>query len=114
LRQSWLSPAGGPAGSRGKDEKERLVMDKELMWFFDEPSEDYQNFRKEAQALEKEYLELRRLLQEAEKNLKAEPGNADLRVKVDYLAKRIKGLEEKFPWLASGLMLEYALWGTPH
>jgi hypothetical protein len=89
-------------------------MDPKLMWFFDEQPEDYQNFRKEAQALEREYLELRQLLQAAAKNLQAEPDNKGLGVKVEYLTKRIKGLEEKFPWLTSGLMLEYALWGVPH
>jgi len=87
---------------------------KELMWFFDEPPEDYQNFRKEALALEREYLELRQLQQAAEKNLQAEPDNKNFRVKVEYLTKRIKGLEEKFPWLTSGLLPEYALWGVPH
>jgi hypothetical protein len=89
-------------------------MDEDLMWFFDDQSEDYQNFRKEAQALEREYLELRQLLRAAEDNLKADPDDENFQAKVRYLTKRIKGLEEKAPWLASGLMLEYALWGVPH
>jgi chromosome segregation ATPase len=89
-------------------------MDEDLMWFYDDQSEDYKTFRKEAQALEKEHLELRQLLQEAEKNLQAEPENENFQAKVRYLTKRIKGLEEKAPWLASGLLLEYALWGVPH
>jgi len=88
--------------------------DKDPMWFFDEPPEDYRTFRNEAQALEKEYLELRNLLAEAEKSLKNEPDNENLRAKTSELTERIKGLEEKAPWLTSGLMIEYGLWGTPH
>ncbi|MFZ5447918.1 MAG: hypothetical protein ACOZFS_04690 [Thermodesulfobacteriota bacterium] len=89
-------------------------MDKDLMWFFDELPEDYKNFRREAKGPEREYLELRNLLQVAEAKLHAEPGNEDLQAKVGYFKKRIKRLEEKFPWLASDLMLEYSLWGVPH
>jgi hypothetical protein len=89
-------------------------MDNDLMWFFDDQSEDYKNFRKEALALEKEYLELRQLLGAAEASLQAEPDNENFQAKVKYLTKRIKGLEAKAPWLASGLMIEYGLWGVPH
>jgi hypothetical protein len=89
-------------------------MDQDLMWFYDDQSEDYKNFRQEAQALEREYLELRILLRAAEANLEADPDDENLQVKVRYLTKRIKGLEKKAPWLASGLMPEYAIWGVPH
>ena len=89
-------------------------MNDELMWFYDDQPEDYKNFRQEARALEKEYLELRQHLQGAEKNLEAEPGNENFQAKVKYLTKRIKDLEEKAPWLTSGLLMEYALWGVPH
>ena len=88
--------------------------DQDLMWFFDEQPGDYKTFRQEAQALEKEYLELRQLLADAENNLKAEPNNENFLSEVSHLNERIKGLEEKAPWLTSGLMLEYVLWGTPH
>lgn len=86
----------------------------EMMWFYDDQSEDYKIFRQEARALEREYLELRQLLQAAEKNLEAEPGNENFQAKVRYLTKRVKGLEGKAPWLNSSLLLEYALWGVPH
>jgi hypothetical protein len=89
-------------------------MDQDLMWFFDDQSEDYKTFRQEARALEREYLELRKLLHAAEKNLTAEPDNENFQAKVRYLTKRIKGLEAKAPWLASGLLIEFALWGVPH
>jgi hypothetical protein len=89
-------------------------MDQEMMWFYDDQSEDYKNFRREALALEREYLELRQLRRTAEENLQAEPGNENFQAKVRYLTKRIKGLEAKAPWLTSGLLLEHALWGVPH
>lgn len=89
-------------------------MSQDPMWFFDKQPEDFRTFRKEARALEREYLELRQLLQAAENNLEAEPANENLQAKVRYLKKRIKGLEEKAPWLTSGLIIEYALWGVPH
>jgi len=88
--------------------------DQDLMWFFDEQPEDYKTFRKEALAIEKEHMELRTLLAEAENNLKAEPDNENFQAKVSYLSEKIKGLEEKTRWLTSVLALEYALWGTPH
>ena len=88
--------------------------DQDLMWFFDEQPEDYKTFRKEALAIEKEHMELRTLLAEAENNLKAAPDNENFQANVSHLTGRIKRLEEKAPWLTSGLMVEYALWGTPH
>jgi hypothetical protein len=89
-------------------------MDKDLMWFYDDQSEDYQAFRQKALALEKEYLELRQLLQAAELKLQDAPDDPYCQAKVNYLSKRIKDLEAKAPWLASGLLLEYAWWGVPH
>jgi len=89
-------------------------MDRDLMWFFNDQPEDYRNFRKKAQALEKEYLELRQLLQTAEAKLRDAPDDENYQAKVKYLTKRIKDLEEKAPWLTSGLLAEYALWGVPH
>jgi len=91
-----------------------MDQDHDPMWFFDDQSEDYRNFRKEALALEREYLELRQLLVAAADHLRAEPDNEHFQAKVKYLTKRTKDLEEKAPWLTSGLMLEYGLWGVPH
>jgi hypothetical protein len=89
-------------------------MDKDLMWFFDEAPEDYQDFRKKALPLEREYLELRKVLQEAEKARRADPEDEYNQAKVKYLHQRLKDLEEQAPWLVSGLLQEYGLWGTPH
>ena len=33
-------------------------MGKDLMWFFDDPPEDYRSFRKKAISLEREYQEI--------------------------------------------------------
>lgn len=89
-------------------------MDKDLMWFFDDPPEDYKKFRKEAQLIEREYLELRVLLRDAQNDLQAEPQNENLQAKVSYLQQRIKSLEEKAPWLISDQLKEFDLWGVPH
>jgi hypothetical protein len=89
-------------------------MEKDPMWFFDDPPEDYKNFREKAISLEKEYLEIRTIFRDAEKALLAEPENEYNQAKVRYLKKRLKDLEEQAPWLVSGLMVEYGLWGTPH
>jgi hypothetical protein len=89
-------------------------MGKDLMWFFDDPPEDYRSFRKKAISLEREYQEIRTILRDAEKALQAEPGNEYNQAKVRYLKMRLKDLEEQAPWLVSGLMIEYGLWGMPH
>jgi polyhydroxyalkanoate synthesis regulator phasin len=89
-------------------------MDKDLMWFFDEIPQDYRNFRRHAGPLEREYLELRRLLGEAEARLKAEPDSEELQAKVRYLTKRVQDLENKAPYLADDVLKEVALWGVPH
>jgi hypothetical protein len=89
-------------------------MDRDPMWFFDDPPEDYKYFRKKAVPLEREYLEIRTILRDAEKALLAKPENENNQAKVRYLKKRLKDLEEQAPWLVSGLMIEYGLWGGPH
>lgn len=89
-------------------------MDEDLMWFFDEAPEDYKNFRKKALPVEKEYLELRVLLRDAEEALRDDPEDEYNQAKVRYLKKRLKDLEEQAPWLVSGLLQEYGLWGVPH
>ena len=67
-------------------------------------------FHKEYQHVEREYLELRTLLRDAEATLRAEPEAEDMRVRVYYLKRRLEVLEGKYPWIASGKPLEIALW----
>ena len=87
-----------------------------VMWFYDEAGEmeDFQDFRKKARGVEKEYLEVRVFLQETEAALRANPGNEELKARIRYLTWRLEDLERQFPWICSDLLKELALWGTPH
>jgi len=86
------------------------------MWLYDEvrEMEDFQLYQKEVRSLEKEYLEIRVLLCDAEKELRVDPGSEYLNAKVKYLRKRLKDLEKRGPRLAADHPLEIALWAPPH
>jgi hypothetical protein len=71
------------------------------------------SFHKEHQHVEREYLELRILLRDAEAALRAEPEDGDLPVRVYYLQRRLEELEGKYPWIASGKPPEIAFWIPP-
>lgn len=85
-----------------------------LMWFFDEIPEEYRAFRREAQALEREYLELRVLLRDTQAALRSEADDENLKAKERYLCKRLAELEQKAPYLAEDILKEFALYGVPH
>jgi hypothetical protein len=70
-------------------------------------------FHREYQHVEREYLELRILLRDAETALKAEPEDGDMRVRVYYLKKRLEELERRHPWITSGTPPEIAFWVPP-
>ncbi len=70
-------------------------------------------FRKEVQHVEREYLELRVLLRDAETALRADAEDGDMRVRVHYLKGRLKDLERRHPWLVSGKPPEIAFWALP-
>ncbi len=78
-------------------------------WLLDRLS----NFHKEYQHVEREYLELRILLRDAEAALRAEPEDGDMSVRVYYLQRRLEDLEGKYPWIASGKPPEIAFWVPP-
>ncbi|MFC1811709.1 hypothetical protein ACFL03_03365 [Thermodesulfobacteriota bacterium] len=86
------------------------------MWIYDDCNENvhFQNLRNEVKLIEREYLELRVLLRDAETDLRSDPDSEYLNAKVKYLAKRLKGLEEKAPRLAAEYPLEISLFGAPH
>lgn len=86
------------------------------MWFFDDfPNlADYQALRKEMRALEREYLEVRQLLAQAEEALRENPGEVYLTARVAYYTKRRRGLEALAPRLADEYPLEVALFLPPH
>ena len=74
-------------------------------------AEEWQAFRKMAQPLETEHLELRVLLRDAETALGANPEDEKLKARVKYLKKRLEELEKKAPWINSDAPLEIQLWG---
>jgi len=86
------------------------------MWFYDETDEmeDYQRLQKEIRSVEGEYLELRKVLHEAQEALKKEPESQECQIKVQYLEKRLKDLEKKYPWLKWDSPVEVALFSPPH
>lgn len=73
--------------------------------------EEWQAFRKMAQPLENEHLELRVVLRDAEMALRGDPENTALKAKVAYLKKRLQELERKAPWITSDAPWEILLWG---
>ncbi len=67
------------------------------MWFYDEAKDsgECQLLRRQTQALEKEYLQIRVLLRDAEVPLREAPPDAQLKEKVDDLRKRQADLESQ-------------------
>lgn len=92
----------------------RLKKRGDPMWYYDEPEELWQAFRQETQPLEREYLEIRVLLRDAEIALRADPESEHLKARVKYLKKRLEDLEKKAPWIAADTPWEVLLWGVPH
>ncbi len=86
------------------------------MWFFDDAADqsDYQALRREVRDLEREYLEIRVLLQQAEEALRKSPQDAYLKARVDYYTRRRRGLEAKNPRFAADWPLEVTLFTPPH
>jgi len=99
-------------GLKGKIKEERL-RNKKLVTMepLEVEPEEWQAFRKEAQPLEREHLEIRVLLHDAEAALRADSENENLKTKVKYLRKRLEELEKKAPWINSDAPLEILLWG---
>jgi hypothetical protein len=86
------------------------------MWLYDDAREmeDFQLYQQEVRRLEREYLEIRVLLRDAEEEFRADPDSEYLKAKVKYLQKRLKDLESQGPRLAADHPLEIALWAPPH
>jgi hypothetical protein len=86
------------------------------MWFYDEAGEleEWQAFRKEALPLEREHLEIRLVLRDAQAALRADPKNEHLEARVIFLTKRLEEIERKAPWISSDVPCEISLWGVPH
>lgn len=99
---------------KGAIGKERLVTRNEPMWAYDDPEEPWQAFRKEVAPIEREYLEIRKALCDAEEALRADPGEENRNAVVKYLRRRLSELEKTAPWLTSETPVEVLLWGVPH
>ena len=86
------------------------------MWFFDDAGEmaEYQAVREEGRRLEREYLEIRTVLQEAEAGLRENPEDEFLQARVRYYGKRVSDLEAKNPRLTEDCPLEVSLFLPPH
>jgi hypothetical protein len=86
------------------------------MWLYDEMGEmeDFRLYQKEVRRVEREYLEIRILLRDAEEDLRADPESEYLQAKVKYLQKRLKDLEGLAARLAADHPLEIALFAPPH
>ena len=70
-------------------------------------------FRREDRDVEREYLELRVLLRDAEAALRADPDDGNMRVRVQHYKRRLQDFERLYPWLVSGKAPEIAFWAPP-
>ena len=69
--------------------------------------------RNSVQHLEREYLDLRIRLRDAEADLRSDPENEELISWTDYLKTRIKDLEDKYSWISTGRPAEIPFWVMP-
>ena len=67
------------------------------MYFYDETDDwpEYQIIKDDIHRLDKEYLEIRKELQEVESVFGSDPSDAVLKVKVPNLKKKMKEIEKK-------------------
>ena len=86
------------------------------MWLYDDAREmeEFQNYQKEVRRVEREYLEIRVLLRDAQADYRADPASEYLEAKVKYLQKRLKDLEGQAARLAADHPLEISLFAPPH
>jgi hypothetical protein len=69
--------------------------------------------RHSIQHLEREYLDLRVQLRDAEADLRSDPQNPELTTRIDYLKSRIKDLENRYTWISTGRAAEIPFWVLP-
>ena len=60
------------------------------------------DYRRRVQYIEREYLDLRIRLRDAEADLRLESQNRELKTQVDYLKNRLNDLESRYPWVITG------------
>jgi hypothetical protein len=60
------------------------------------------NYRRSVQHLEREYLDLRVRLRDAEAALRSDPHSQELESQVGYFKSRLQDLESRYSWIATG------------
>jgi hypothetical protein len=60
------------------------------------------DYRRRVQYIEREYLDLRIRLRDAEADLRLDLENQELKAAVDYLKGRLNDFEGRYPWIATG------------
>jgi hypothetical protein len=70
-------------------------------------TEDYQKMRREALSLEARHLEIRKGLRDTEAALKSDPGNEELKVRLEELKTNLEKLNLEAPWINSDMPTPY-------
>ena len=70
-------------------------------------------YRNSIQHIEREYLDLRIRLRDAEADLRPDPKNKELASRVNYLKERLKDLEDKHSSISTGHPSEIPFWVYP-
>jgi hypothetical protein len=84
----------------------RILEESELFeWIYD--------YRRRIQYLEREYLDLRVRLRNAEAGLRSDTENRELQAQIEYLKSRLKDLESRYPWISTGRPSEIPFWILP-
>ena len=66
------------------------------------------NYRHSIQYIEKEYLDLRIRVRDAEADLRLDSKNRELKAQVDYLKSRLDDFESRYRWISTGRHSEIA------
>lgn len=70
--------------------------------------EEIYNYRRSVQHIEREYLDLRIRLRDAEVDLRSDSQNQELKEQVNYFKSRLKDLESRYSWISTGRSSEIA------
>ena len=70
-------------------------------------------YRRRIQYLEREYLDLRVRLRNAEADLRSDTENRELQAQIEYLKSRLKDLESRYSWISTGRPSEIPFWILP-
>lgn len=98
---------------KGEDGEERLKRTEPIGFYGQARApKEWRSFRKEVLSLEREHLQLRLALRDAEESLHADPRDEALKARVDELKKNLEELERQAPWISTDVPVEMALWGV--